>query len=164
MEKKETLHSQILDRQLGIESDLKKEVEAAQAKLSSARLGFKAESEMYQESVEKLSSQERIIAELEAKVGDLERENTELSASVKRRESVSSGEFSPSHTKEASVLSDTSFEVRPAASTGATSSSSGVSSDDSDTEASNSDCGQVRAWVYIFLDKIYLNFTIVGSC
>lgn len=145
MEKKETLHSQILDRQLGIESDLKKEVEAAQAKLSSARLGFKAESEMYQESVEKLSSQERIIAELEAKVGDLQRENTELSASsVKRRESVSSGEFSPSHTKEASVLSDTSFEVRPAASTGATSSSSGVSSDDSDTEASNSDCGQVR--------------------
>ena len=145
MEKKETLHSQILDRQLGIESDLKKEVEAAQAKLSSARLGFKAESEMYQESVEKLSSQERIIAELEAKVGDLQRENTELSAaSSKRRESVSSGEFSPSHAKEASVLSDTSFEVRPAASTGATSSSSGVSSDDSDTEASNSDCGQVR--------------------
>ena len=102
---------------------------------------------MYQESVEKLSSQERIIAELEAKLGDLQRENTELSASVKRRESVSSGEFSPSHAKEASscsVLSDTSFEVRPAASTGATSSSSGVSSDDSDTEASNSDCGQVR--------------------
>ena len=147
MEKKETLHSQILDRQLGIESDLKKEVEAAQTKLSSARLGFKAESEMYQESVEKLSSQERIIAELEAKLGDIQRENTELSASVKRRESVSSGEFSPSHAKEASscsVLSDTSFEVRPAASTGATSSSSGVSSDDSDTEASNSDCGQVR--------------------
>ena len=145
MEKKETLHSQIVDRQLGIESELKKEVEAAHAKLSSARLGFKAESEMYQESVEKLSSQERIIAELEAKLGDLQRENTELSSSLKRRESVSSGEFSPSHAKEA----DTSFEVRPPASTGATSSSSGVSSDDSDTEASNSDCGQVRPVVIL---------------
>ena len=105
---------------------------------------------MYQESVEKLSSQERIIAELEAKLGDLQRENTELSSNTKRRESVSSGEFSPSHAKEASsVLSDTSFEVRPPASTGATSSSSGVSSDDSDTEASNSDCGQVRPVVIV---------------
>ena len=143
MEKKETLHTQILDRQLGIESELKKEVETAQAKLSSARLGFKAESEMYQESVEKLSSQERTIAELEAKLSDLQREKTELSSEAKRRESISSGEFSPSHA---------GAEERPGAgaSTGAASSSSGVSSDDSDTEASTSDSepGQVRAAVF----------------
>ena len=49
------------DRQLSIETQLKKEVEAAHAKLASARLGFKAESEMFQESVERLGQQDRTI-------------------------------------------------------------------------------------------------------
>ena len=59
MAKKETLHNQILDRQRSIESDLKKEVDAALNKLNSARLGFKAESEMYQDSLERFSHQEK---------------------------------------------------------------------------------------------------------
>ena len=67
---------------------------------------------------------------------DLQRENTELVSSVSRleagrRESVSSGEGEFSHTKEASVLSDSSFE---AATTKTTGSSSGVSSDLSDSD------------------------------
>ena len=68
MEKKETLHNQVLGRQLSIETDLKKQVEAAHNKLASAELGIKAESEMYQESCEKFAHQERCISELEAKL------------------------------------------------------------------------------------------------
>ena len=80
LDKRESLHSQLQvildsdwstaaqyspdwlqDRQLSIETQLKKEVEAAHAKLASARLGFKAESEMFQESVERLGQQDRTI-------------------------------------------------------------------------------------------------------
>ena len=65
MEKTDNKHKQILDRQLTIEKDLKKEVDSLQSKLSSTNLGFKAESEMYQESLQKFSQQERCISELE---------------------------------------------------------------------------------------------------
>jgi len=147
MAKKETLHNQILDRQRSIESDLKKEVDAAHNKLNSARLGFKAESEMYQDSLERFSHQERCISELEAKCSDLERENSELVSTLrqleKRRESISSGDFPHSHhVKDPSVLSDSSFEHSTTKTTG---SSSGVSSDlseHSDSDNDTSDPGQ----------------------
>ena len=91
---------------------------------------------------------------------DLQRENTELVSSVSRleagrRESVSSGEGEFSHAKEASVLSDSSFE---AATTKTTGSSSGVSSDlsdsDNDVSSDQSDPGtqspsQVRRYFYL---------------
>ena len=72
-----------------------------------------------------------------------------------RRESVSSGEGEFSHAKEASVLSDSSFE---AATTKTTGSSSGVSSDlsdsDNDVSSDQSDPGtqspsQVRGYFYL---------------
>ena len=139
MEKTDNKHKQILDRQLGIEKDLKKEVDSLQSKLSSTNLGFKAESEMYQESLQKFSQQERCISELEAKLGDLQQENSELSRQVeKRRESISSAEF-PHHAKDPSVLSDSSFEHSTTKTTG---SSSGVSSDLSDSDNDTSDPGQ----------------------
>ena len=139
MEKTEHKHKQILDRQLAIEKDLKKEVDSLQSKLSSTNLGFKAESEMYQESLQKFSQQERCISELEAKLSDLQQENSELSRQVeKRRESISSAEF-PHHAKDPSVLSDSSFEHSTTKTTG---SSSGVSSDLSDSDNDTSDPGQ----------------------
>ena len=61
MAKKETLHNQILDRQRSIESDLKRELDVAHNKLTSARLGFKAESEMYQDSLERFAQQEWLV-------------------------------------------------------------------------------------------------------
>ena len=91
---------------------------------------------MYQESVEKFSQQERCITELEAKLSDLQQENSELSRQLeKRRESISSGEF-PHHAKETSVLSDSSFEHSTTKTTG---SSSGVSSDLSDSDNETAD-------------------------
>ena len=142
MEKKESLHNQLLARQLSIETDLKKEVDAVQNKLASARLGFKAESQMYQEKVERFAQQERCINQLEAKCADLQRENSELLTSMrqleKRRESISSAEF-PHHAKDPSVLSDSSFEHSTTKTTG---SSSGVSSDLSDSDNDTSDPGQ----------------------
>ena len=142
MEKTDNKHKQILDRQLAIEKDLKKEVDSLQSKLSTTNLGFKAESEMYQESLQKFSQQERCISELEAKLSDLQQENSELSRQLeKRRESISSGDFH--HVKDPSVLSDSSFEVSGTKTTG---SSSGVSSDlseHSDSDNDTSDPGQV---------------------
>lgn len=139
VEKKDNKHKQILERQLTLEKDLKKEVDSLQSKLSSTNLGFKAESEMYQESLQKFSQQERCISELEAKLSDLQQENSELSRQVeKRRESISSGEFHH-HAKDPSVLSDSSFEHSTTKTTG---SSSGVSSDLSDSDNDTSDPGQ----------------------
>jgi len=137
IEKKEATNKQILERQLAIESDLKREVENLQGKLQSAKMGFQAESEMYQESLEKFAQQERCITELEAKVSDLHQENAELSLQLKkRRESISSEEFH--HAKNPSVLSDSSFEH---ATTKTTGSSSGVSSDLSDSDNDTSEPG-----------------------
>jgi len=137
VEKKETTNKQILDRQLSIENDLKKEVENLQSKLQSAKMGYQAESEMYQESLEKFAQQERCITELEAKLSDLHQENSELTHQMeKRRESISSGEFH--HSKNPSVLSDSSFEH---ATTKTTGSSSGVSSDLSDSDNDTSEPG-----------------------
>ena len=126
---------QIHERQLSIENDLKKEVDNLQGKLQSAKTGYQAESEMYRESLEKFAQQERCIKELEAKINDLHRENSELNHQLKkRRESVSSEEFN--HGKNSSVLSDSSFEH---ATTKTTGSSSGVSSDLSDSDNDTSD-------------------------
>ena len=57
MEKKEAAHAQMVTRQSVIETDLKKEMEGLRVSLASARTGSKAESEMYQESLQKFSQQ-----------------------------------------------------------------------------------------------------------
>ena len=123
MEKKDALHDQVLTRQTSVENDLKRELEVLKNRLASARTGSKAESEMYQETLEKFSQQERCISELEAKLCDLASENADLVVQLKqRRESVSSGD------------ADSSFDHHHPVSKNTGSSSSGVSSDLSDSD------------------------------
>ena len=61
MEKREAAHGQMVARQTVIETDLKKEMEGLRVSLASARTGSKAESEMYQETLEKFSQQVRTL-------------------------------------------------------------------------------------------------------
>ena len=87
-----------------------------------------------------------------------------------RRESVSSGEGEFSHAKEASVLSDSSFE---AATTKTTGSSSGVSSDlsdsDNDVSSDQSDPGtqspsQVREYFYLLSVHCAMSVVVMSIC
>jgi len=110
--KLETVNKQVQERQDKIASDLRKENENLQTLLATERQGHKAEKQMYQDVLEKYHAQERLLKEQEARLSTLS-----------RRVSLDSAEFNPS--KDMS-MSDTKT----------TGSSSGVSSDLSDSESS----------------------------
>ncbi|XP_023323249.1 golgin subfamily A member 6-like protein 22 [Eurytemora carolleeae] len=127
-DKLHTVKKQIEERQDKICSDLRRENDQSLQKLEIERQGFKAEQQMYQDVLERYSHQERIIKEQHSRLD--EQENRMKEQEVKkieeggyrkgnRRESVESGDFnSKVSSKETS---------------------SGVSSDISDSESSDLD-------------------------
>lgn len=130
---------QVAERQAKVEADLRREAEGLTTRLESVTQGHKAESEMYRNSLERLSQQERSIKGLEARLAEVLAEQTTIMREAqKRRDSVESGERRFEHGEATSVHSDSSFDDTRTG-TKTTGSSSGVSSDLSDSDNDSPD-------------------------
>ena len=132
--RRETAQRKLSDMQLKVEEDLKKEISSLSQKLNSTILGSRAESEMYEQSLLKVSILERSMASLQQSITELQSENNQLrdqlSAALEHHTNKSQGSLG----SEFGVNKSGSFSG-PDLSDGATqgSASSGVWSVTSDT-------------------------------
>merc|ERR1719150_1548183 len=83
--------------QLKVEEDLKREVNSLSQKLNSTILGSRAESEMYEQSLLKVSILERSVTSQQQSITELQSENNQLrdqlSAALEHHTNKSSGSY-----------------------------------------------------------------------
>ena len=100
LSKREKTQRKLSDMQLKVEEDLKREVSSLSQKLSSTIQGYRAESEMYEQSLLKVSILERSVTSLQQSISQLQSENNQvrdqLSAALEHHanKSQGSGSFS----------------------------------------------------------------------
>ncbi|XP_059082572.1 restin homolog [Tigriopus californicus] len=146
LERKETKNAQIQDARNKLEVDLRNQIASLTSKLNTTMVGRESESQMYEQAIMKANHLENTLKELDAKTKTLSTENAELKENLatvlenhtsKSVGSIGSEYSSSSHRKVPSVISDGGSD-HPKTSNGT---SSGVSSDLSDSDTDHHDEG-----------------------
>lgn len=78
LSRREQTQRKLSDMQVKVEEDLKKEITSLSQKLNSTILGSRAESEMYEQSLLKVSILERSMSSLQQSITELQSENNQL--------------------------------------------------------------------------------------